>query len=142
MDKLRLTARIAALVVGEAGALLGLWSAALPLLLFLTGSIFFGGPVPSSIAIDAALTLFSLLAFAAALLVLVNPRMAALLLSLSTFGVLIFGYLQLPALPLPEEVSPPQVPLYFWAITATPLLLLAAVLAVLGREQVRSGSET
>lgn len=83
---------------------------------------------------------FSLLAFVAAILVLVYVRIAVYLLAASTVGVLVFGYLQLPDFPLPEEVAP--VPLHFWTITAAPLLLTATVLAFLGREEAaRARSE-
>lgn len=63
--------------------------------------------------VDGSLLVFSLLAFVAAIMVLEYPRVAMYLLAISTLGVLVFGYLQLPAFPLPEPIAPPQIPLYF-----------------------------
>lgn len=128
-----LAARISALVIGEAGALFGLWSSLTTFFLIL-GSLIFEGSLPSTpfIVIDGTIVLFSLLAFVAAIVALMYPRAATYMLAVSTLGVLVFGYMQVPDATLPEGFTP--VPFYYWAITATPILLVATVLAFFGRE--------
>ena len=119
--------RTTSMIVGMAGGLLGF---AISFFGFFAEVIFvfsdLGGV--AFILIEAALVLFSLVAFSGSLAVIWRPRLGTMLLGASFCGFLIFGYLQLPPAPISEilqYVSPMTAP-----IVATPLLLAATVLAL------------
>jgi hypothetical protein len=90
--------------------------------------------------IYVAFGLFSLLALIASVAVPFSTRTASVLLIISVTGVFLFGLIQVFGVTSYLGLAP-AAPLYFWALISTPLLLIATVLAFLGRSQARAGRE-